>query len=416
MAAEKIHIADLAEPVLSELQTQVLAHATAHPVSLTAAAVMAAASAATGLGDFGDMGFLPRLELWMKAADADTGLSPVGRAGVFSLAVRYASNRLQVEDLIRRYPEIEQVALEPPVVIAGLPRSGTTYMLQLMAADPRLRSLPHWEGVRPVAEHYIVDGKDTRFDLCAAEWAQTDAILPFTKLVHEFAPEHITEDIELTGMDFGGYYIEWLTRVPEWRDYQLSHDPTPWLRYLRRAIQLVVWQHGPTRWVGKCPQHMEQLLAVDRALPGSFIVINHRDPVASIQSAITGMAYSARLTRTSVDLADIAEYWIDRYERLLRGCVRDRDALDPGRSYDLYFHKLMADPFGELSAIYNKAGIPFDDRTRAAFTGAIEANQRGKHGQLTYDLRGDFGLDPDRIRERFAFYFERFPEVRVEVQ
>ncbi len=75
----------------------------------------------------------------------------------------------------------------------------------------------------------------------------------------------------------------------------------------------------------------------------------------------------------------------------------------------------MADPFGELEAIYTQAGVPFDDQTRAAFQGAIEANQRGKHGQLAYDLRGDFGIDPEALRERFAFYFERFPEVRVEV-
>ncbi len=416
MAAEKIKITDLAHPVLSEIQQQALAHAAAHPVTLTAEAVMAAASAATGLGDWGAMDFLPRLEQWMRACEADTGLSAVGRGSLFALALRYASARLQLEDLIRRHPEIEQIELEAPLVIAGLPRSGTTYTLQLMGADPQLRALPHWEGVRPVAAPFIVDGKDTRFDLAAAEWAQTDAVMPLTKLIHEFAPEHITEDIELTGMDFGGYYIEWLAHVPEWRDYQLSHDPTPWLRYLRRAIQAVVWQQGPNRWVGKCPQHMEQLKAVEAALPGAFIVINHRDPVASIQSAITGPAYSSRLTRTSVDLDQIAEYWIDRYERLLRRCVEQRDQLDPNRVYDLYFHELMADPMGQMEAIYAKAGVPLGDATRAAFAQAIAENQRGKHGQLAYDLRGDFGIEPAAIRERFAFYYERFPQVRIEVQ
>ena len=416
MAAEKIRIDDLKHPVLSEIQQQALAYATANPVTLSAQAVMAAATATTGLSDFGDMSFLPRLELWMQACDADAGLSPAGRGGLFALALRYAAARLQLEDLIRRHPEIEQVELESPLVIAGLPRSGTTFTLQLMGADPQLRSLPHWEGVRPVAEPFIVDGKDTRFDLSAAEWAQSDAVMPLLKLIHEFAPGHITEDIELTGMDFGGYYIEWLAHVPQWRDYQLSHDPTPWLRYLRRAIQAVVWQQGPNRWVGKCPQHMEQLLAVEAALPGAFIVINHRDPVASIQSAIMGPAYGARLSRTSVDLDQIAEYWIDRYERLLRRCVEQRDQLDSNRVYDLYLHELMADPMGQMEAIYAKAGVPFGDQTRAAFTRAIAENQRGKHGALAYDLRGDFGLEPAKIRERFAFYYERFPQVRIEVQ
>jgi len=415
MPAEKILITDLANPELTDIQKQALAYALGHPVTLSPEAVLQAAKAETGLRDFGDLGFMDRLKVWMKAVDEDGELSPVGRAGVFSMAVRLASRRLQIEDLIRLHPEIENVDIRASIMIAGLPRSGTTYTLALMSADPRLRSLPHWEGVRPVAEPYIVDGKDTRFDLCAAEWAQVDALMPYTKLIHEFAPDHITEDIELTGMDFGGYYIEWSARVPEWRDYQFAHDRKPPLRYLRRAIQALIWQKGPDRWVGKCPQHMEQLLDVDAAFPGSFIVINHRDPVASIQSAITGLAYSARLTRTRVDIADIAGYWIDRYERMLRACVRDRDALDDDRTYDLYFHKLMADPFSELEAIYRKADVPFDDQTRTAFQCAIDANKRGKHGQLAYDLRGDFGIDPAEIRKRFDFYYDRFQQVQVEV-
>jgi hypothetical protein len=180
-------------------------------------------------------------------------------------------------------------------------------------------------------------------------------------------------------------------------------------------MQLLSWQRGPNRWVTKCPQHMEQLLEVNAALPGAYTVINHRDPVASIQSAITGIAYGARLTRTRVDMKQIADYWVDRYEHLLRNCVRDRDQLDPARSYDLYFHELMADPFGLIEDIYKRADIPFDQQTRDAFQGAIDHNKRGKHGQLVYDLRGDFGLEPEAIRERFGFYFDRFP-VKVEVK
>lgn len=416
MAGEKVRLTDLANPVLTEAQAQALALAAAHPVSFTSAAVLDAARAATGLTDFGDEGFRPRLKLWLECLDADAGLSPVGRAGSFRQAVNYAAQRLYLEDYIRRHPEVEAVEIDRPLVIAGLPRSGTTYTLALMGADPRLRGLPHWEGVRPIAEHYIVDGKDTRFELCAAEWAQVDALMPYSKLTHEFAPEHITEDIELQGLDFGGYYIEWTARTPGWRDFQFSTDRRPWLRYMRRAMQAISHQRGPNRWVTKCPQHMEQLVEVTDALPGAFVVINHRDPVGSIQSALTGMAYSARLTRNSVDLQDIASYWIDRYERLLRACVRDRDKVAPERSYDLYFHKLMDDPLGQLEAIYRKAEVPFDDQTRAAFAGAMAANQRGKHGQLVHDLRGDFGIDPAELRKRFDFYFERFPEVRVEVE
>jgi hypothetical protein len=413
--AEKIRLSDLADPVLSAPQEAALAYAKANPVIMTEAAVLAAAQTQAGLEYFGPEDFLSRLRIWMQALDQDTELSAAGRLNAFNESVRYAATRLQIEDTLRRRPEILDVDIDRPLIIAGLPRSGTTYLLQLMSADARLRSLPHWEAVRPVREPYLKDGKDMRYAMCAAEWAETDRVMPYIKAIHEFSPDHISEDIELQGIDFGGYYLEWIAHVPAWRDFQVAHDPTPVYRYMRKVMQLLTWQKGPNRWVTKCPQHMEQLLAVNAALPGGFTVITHRDPVASIQSAITGSAYSARLTRTRVDMGQIAHYWIDRYERLLRACVRDRDQLDPAQSYDLYFHELMADPFGLIEDIYSRADIPFDQQTNDAFRGAIEHNKRGKHGQLQYDLREDFGLEPNAIRARFDFYFDRFP-VAIEVK
>ena len=415
MSAEKVRILDIRNPVLTEVQRQLLEYTDANPVTLSAAAAINAAKAQTGLDDFGDLSFMPRLELIMAAGEADENLSSAGRASYFALTVRFLRARLELEDYIRRHPEVEDVVLEPPIIDAGLPRSGTTYTVQLLAADRRLRSLQHWEGLRPVPDPYLRDGKDTRYELAEAEWIQGDAVSPIAKLIHEFTPDHVTEDIELTGMDFGGYYHEWFGIIPQWRDYQYSHDPAPWLGYLRRAIKAVIYQRGPNRWVGKCPQHMEQLASVAQAFPGAFIVINHRDPVASIQSAITGMAYSARFARKRLDFREFSDYWIDRYEHILRRCVEDRDKLASDRTYDLYFHKLMADPVGEMEAIYSRAGLAFDAQARESLQHAIDANQRGKHGQLVYDLRGDFGLDPARIRERFGFYFDRFPDVRVEV-
>jgi hypothetical protein len=220
--------------------------------------------------------------------------------------------------------------------------------------------------------------------------------------------------VELQCIDFGSYYLDWLSMSASWRDYYFAHDQTPVYLYMRRMFQLLSWQRGPSRWVTKCPQHMEQLLPLSAALPGATIVINHRDPVASIQSAITGVAYSARVTRNRVDLPSIASYWIDRYERLLRACVRDRDRLSAAASHDVYFHELMRSPLRTLEAIYAKAGLELTAAARDDFAGALSANVRGKHGQLVYDLRGDFGLDPAAIRKRFAFYYERFP-VEIEV-
>ena len=42
-------------------------------------------------------------------------------------------------------------------------------------------------------------------------------------------------------------------------------------------------------------------------------------------------------------------------------------------------------------------------------------NPRGKDGRIVYDLRADFGLEPDALRERFAFYLDAFPQIVAEV-
>ena len=184
---------------------------------------------------------------------------------------------------------------------------------------------------------------------------------------------------------------------------------------MKKVVQVLTWFRGPNRWLLKCPQHMEQLPAVNAVFPDATIVLNHRDPVASIQSAITSMGYSSRVRVRDVEPAKIADYWIGRYERLLQRCVRDRDLIPNDRVEDVYFHELMADPMRIVGNIYAKAGLPLTDEVRANMAQFLDDNPRGKHGALDYNLRRDFGLDPAAIRSRFAGYLERFP-VRVEAK
>lgn len=411
-AIRKFRIDDLANPVLTAFQKEVLERTP--EVTMTAAAVLDAAQKAASLSDFGAPDFRERLDVWARSADADKGLTRFGRMGIFSEMVRLAANRLQVEDTLKRHPEILDIELQAPLVIAGLPRSGTTFLLQVLAADDRLRSLPYWEATRPVQAPYVVDGIDQRHEICESGWVMRDKLLPYMRALHEMSADHISEDVELHGIDFGSYYLEWLCFAPAWRDYYLAHDHTPQYRYMTKVQKLLSWQQGPARWLHKCPQHMERLLEIDAALPRPTIAILHRDPVASIQSAVTMRAYTSRLSRNGDHRAELLEYWTDRYERLLRACVRDRDALDESRSCDLYFHELMADPMGEIGKIYAKSELEFDDRARALVSAAIANNERGKYGQATYHLREQFGVEPEAIRERFSFYFDRFP-VKVEV-
>jgi hypothetical protein len=412
MKPQTIRIDDLHEPRLTPMQRAAIASAADAPRTMTVEQVLEAARKATGLSDFGADDFRERLAIWLLSVEEDRGLGPLGRANLHGDFVRLASNRLRVEDTIRRHPEILEIPIERPIIIAGLPRSGTTHLVNLISADSRLRRLPLWESMEPVPDPADVAApgqEDPRRKRTREFWGQFEALAPYMLAMHEMAPDHTHEEIELQQIDFSSYNLEWLCRPHRWRDYYYAHDQTPHYLYGKKVLQLLTWLRGPRRWVLKSPQHMEQLVPLRRAFPDATLVIPHRDPLAVIQSAITMLAYGDRLRRDPVDPRGTADYWIARIEHLLRACVRDRAAWPPESSLDVLFHEYMADEDGTLRAIYRKADLPLTPQAQGELATYLAENPRGKHGRVVYDLAGDFGVDVAALRRRFGFYYERFP-------
>jgi len=412
----EIRITDLARPVLTDEQKAAIEAARQVPIELTEEAVLGEAVRRTGLDDFGPDDFRERLRVQLQSLNEDPFIGPVGRLGAYSDLVRFAANRLRIEDFLRRHPEVLEVPVERPIVVVGLPRTGTTHLLNLIAADTRLRSLPYWESLEPIpvrGEGPGRDGLDPRFIRCRDNYIRSYTLLPLLRAMHDMPPEHIHEELELLAPDFSNYNWEWIAYVPRWRDYYLSHDQTPHYRYLKQMLQILQWHRGPHRWILKSPQHLEQIGPLLDTFPDATVAFTHRDPVSVIASTVTMVAYGSRLRCDRVDLDAIAEYWIDRIDRTLRTCVRDRDRIPAAQSIDVRFHEFMADDVAMVERIYEKAGLPMTPDAHAQLDRFVQENPRGKHGQVVYDLKADFGVEPAELRQRFAFYFERFA-VRAE--
>jgi len=407
-----IDIDDLQTPRLSPLQLRVLADASTYSAALDSGAILDDARAETGLADFGREDFIERLDIWLQTIKEDEDVSGLGRMGFRSACVRFAATRLRIEDRIRRHPEILEIDIERPVIIAGLPRSGTTHLLNLLSADSRLRSLPWWEATAPVPSSGNAaprGRKDQRWLDARRQWQELDAILPHLKLMHGFSPDHISEDIELQAVNFSSFWLEWLHPAPRWRDYYLAHDQSDTYAYLKRCLQVLTHIQGPNRWVLKCPQHMEQLPVLKSTFPDATYVITHRDPVASLQSALTMMCYQARISRRRIDIDHYRNYWVDRYRRLLQRCVADRDCLPEAQTLDVYFHEWTRDSDATIRAVYERAGLPLTEVALKELRTYQGENEHGAKGKIVYNLERDFGVSPEELRAQFSFYSERFP-------
>jgi len=413
MSADDIRITDLANPVLSDLEQQVIA--SAKPVVMNEEGVLGTARAATGLSDFGPDDFRERLGVWLQSYDEDSGLNASGRSMAFDFMVRYATNRLRIEDLLKRHPEILQVKVDRPIIVAGLPRSGTTHLVNVLATHPDLRSMQLWETNEPVPKpdemSFASDDSNPRYRRSNEIWHIMNHVLKYWSAMHEWAPGHVHEECELQCFDFASYMPDWQARVPRWQQYYAAHDQTPHYAYARKVIQVMTWLRGPNRWVMKSPPNMENLKPAFATYPDATVVITHRDPIAVLQSAITMMAYLDRLRRdqADLDLPALADYWIDRIENLLQRCVRDHDAVAQKQVIDVMFHEYMANQRGTVDKVFKTANLPITSAAEHRIDAYLKDNPRGKHGRMIYDLKGDFGVDVAALRRRFQFYYYRFP-------
>jgi hypothetical protein len=381
--ADLIRIDDLGAPVLNDVQRMGLDYGESKVTELTVDAVRAAATARTGLDDFGSEDFTERLGVQLGEMDADEDRTGLGRLLMFGDSVRYAANRLLVRNLLRRHPEILEIPIDRPLIVVGLPRSGTTHLVNLLAADTRFRSMPLWESYEPVA-------------------------------MHPMEPDHVHEEIELQLSDFSSYNLEWVARAPQWRDYYLAHDQGPHYAYMKSVLQILQWYRPRERWVLKSPQHLEQLGPLLSTFPDATIVVTHRDPVAVVQSTITMACYGARTAYRTPRPEWYRDYWTERIGVLLDASLRDRHLLPEDRTVDVYFDAYMADEAGTLEQVYRCAGLEFTDQARAEVAGYQEAHPRGREGKVVYDLRRQFSTTPDEVRARYGAYLDRYP-VRIEV-
>ena len=405
-----IRLEDLAKPRFGPEAQQMLdmMAAMAPQCPLDADALHARASADTGLHDFGAGDYRERLDVYLAALREIDGLHAAGVVNFYGQLLQLLKNRLLFTDLLRRHPEIDDIELQPPVVIAGLPRTGTTHLHNLLAAPPTFRTMPYWESVEPFplpAEAGVEpDQRRARMDVAVAV---INTVMPHFPLMHEMTTEHVHEEIQLLANDFSTMFFETLADVPRWRDYYHAHDQTPHYEYLARQLKAMQFLRGGRRWLLKSPQHLEQVPVLDRVFPGRIVVFTHRDPVPVALSMIAMITYSARMHRTPVPVHQIAASWIDRLEQMLTALVRDRDTIGPQRSVDIRFDDFMANELGVAEHVYALAGEPFTEEARTAIAGYLAGHQRGRLGNVETSWEM-FGLTEEDLRARFAPYVERF--------
>jgi hypothetical protein len=372
----------------------------------------ASAERITGLADFGADDYRDGLAVLLESYSADAGLTALGakaaRADIRGALVA----RLVSEAAWQLHPEYAGVEISSPIFVLGLPRTGTTALHRLLAADPENQGLEFWLAQapqpRPPRETWASDPVFTRLD---ETLRRHHADHPEFAGVHYLAADQVEECWQLLRQSMRSVSFECLAHLRGYSAWLAGQDWTAAYRRHRRNLQLIGLPDAGRRWVLKNPSHLFALDALLAVYPDAQVVVTHRAPRVAVASACS-LAAQASAGRSdkftgAVIGADQLELWARGVETFLTARVR-HEAKQNGRARsrfcDVRYDNFVADPIGTVESVYRHFGMELAGRAAEAMR-AVPAMSRGVASPPAhrYSLT-DFGLTSEQVDARFSGY------------
>ncbi|MGY8739082.1 MAG: sulfotransferase family protein, partial [bacterium] len=248
-------------------------------------AMHASAAQARGLDDFGDPSYRAALEMLCRSLDEDASLTPIGEFALQAMIGDALQARLLCEAGHHQFPEARSHQVTRPLVIIGLPRTGTTALHHLIAQDPKIQALEHWlERAPKPRPSRAAWSSDEDFLASAERVRMIFDRSPEMKAIHEMEAHLPDECWNLFAQNFAHSSYEANAHVPSYASWWASCDMTPVYRRHLRNVQLIGHREPEKRWLFKDATHLFDLDALLEVYPDACIIQTHRDPVSLIPS------------------------------------------------------------------------------------------------------------------------------------
>jgi hypothetical protein len=367
------------------------------------------AMAQTGLSDFGSKDYLEGMEVLMASYDDEANLNTGMCSFVSKLVSDALCARLITEEGFRQNPDCLNNPIERPIVIAGLPRIGSTALQRLLAADVSNQAPELWLAGHPMprpprdqwAEHPVFKANQDNFSALSEH-------SPELKGMHEMSPDLPDECVHIMSQDFAALTFSNLVTAPTYDRWLLEADLTYAYQRHRKVLCLIGANEPNKRWVLKDPAGLGYLKFLLRVYPDACIVFLHRDPVNAMASFISLMRTSVIATGTGYSPDHLMKRELEWNPAVLKRALCDRQ--DQHDNFlDVAFSDFIKDPIEFVANIYAHFDIAMSAESRAAMQQHAEQNKKGKHGGHRYSA-SDFGLTDDGIRKAFDFYYQQCGE------
>lgn len=356
-------------------------------------ALMAAAARSEGR-HFVSHDFAEGFRVLCANIESDARLHATGRAITRGRLVGALRTRLRLEAARENEPERFTRSMPRPIIICGLPRTGTTLLHRLLAGAG-LRALRTWEALDPVP------GPERR-KIRQAQLAERAlaAMAPSFFAVHPIDAGGVEEEVLLFEPTFHSMVPPATMRVPGYLEWYERTDATPAYREVRAILAGL---GGGERWVLKTPQHVEWLDVLAATFPDALLVWTHRDPREVAPSYFSLIAHGRGVLSDEVDPREIGSEWRRKLRRMITRGLAARARLGDDRFVDVPYRQLVADPHGTVLDLLRRADWEITEATHFGIASARRRQTPGRHGAHRYALE-DFGISPTAIDDDLAAY------------
>jgi len=357
----------------------------------------------TGLDDFGDAYFSEGLDILLQSLTRDVTLTFIGRMMLRRAIVTALEQRLRLADLRKREPERLKRPILPPVIVTGLPRSGTTYFHRLLAEDPELYAPPLWHMTTPVLPGSAAGIRLHRLRL-KGELAVFNRLAPSLDSKHVTRADEPEECIFLTALTFRSPVFWSLTPVLSYLDWYAECDRRRKYVEWAETLRLLQEQAPGRRLLLKAPDHLGALADLLAAVPDATIAVCLRDPASTVPSLDSLLMTVHAVTARNLDPCRMGEVNLKALVADTRRYMASRDTLS-SRIVELPYSEIRADASRAAGHLYRRADLPFDADVERRFRDFAAANPQHGHGVHRYRPE-DFGATAQGIRARFGNFAE----------
>jgi hypothetical protein len=377
-------------------------------IKLNSNAMIDRAIKKAGHSDFGGESWREGLERLVDALNDTAELTQDG-ANMMSYRISLLlANRLAIEKTYKEHPQINDQLVQGPVFVIGLPRTGTTALSQLVAADPQMRSLRGWESGNPVPPpDSVTEHSDPRIAEAQAGLDYMYTTYPQWASMHHETAETPTECQDLLGMEFKAEHFDGMAYIPAYSEWVVNCDMTSAYAYHHRVLKLLQSRCPPYLWHLKTPVHMLYLDALVAEYPHAKFLWSHRNPAEVLGSVCSLIAYCRTWVSDRDDTATIGEEQLAIWAEAIRRAVAFRDRVGDARFADISIVDIQSNPLAAIKRAYAQLDIPLDERSQAAIQNWAGSHKPGVHGRHVSHLE-DFGLNPNQVQAAFENYTQRF--------